>query len=99
MSEIEHWIVFAVFGVLWLKFTAYNVFFTADRIRRRAHDGPSPLRVFGSVFGIAALLLAPTATLPLRVLLFPLALIPDLVPSIGARIVDRLGPRDDSRQR
>lgn len=99
MSEIEHWIVFAVFGVLWLKFTAYNVFFTADRIHRRAHDGPSPLRVVGSVFGIAALLLAPTATLPLRVLLLPLALIPDLVPSIGARIVDRLGPRDVSRQR
>jgi len=94
MSEIEHWIVFAVFGVLWLKFTAYNVFFTADRIHRRAHDGPSPLPVFGSLFGIAALLLAPVATLPLRLLFIPLALIPDLAAPLGARIVDRLGPRD-----
>lgn len=99
MSEIEHWIAFAVFGVLWLKFTAYNVFFTADRIHRRAHDGPSPLRVFGSLFGITAVLLAPVMTLPLRLLFVPLALIPDLVPSIGTRIVNRLGPRNTPGER
>jgi len=95
MSEIERWVVVAVLAVLWLKFTAYNVFFTADRIHRRAHDGPSPLPVFGSIFGIAALLLAPVATLPLRLLFIPLALIPDLAMPIGDRIVDRLGPKDD----
>jgi hypothetical protein len=71
MYEIERWIVVAVLGLLWLKFTAYNVFFTADRIHRRAHDGPSALPVFGSLFGIAALLLAPVATLPLRLLFIP----------------------------
>ena len=95
MSEIERWVVVAVLAVLWLKFTAYNVFFTPDRIHRRAHDGPSPLPVFGSIFGIAALLLAPVATLPLRLLFIPLALIPDLAMPIGDRIVDRLGPKDD----
>jgi hypothetical protein len=95
MYEIERWIVVAVLGLLWLKFTAYNVFFTADRIHRRAHDGPSALPVFGSLFGIAALLLAPVATLPLRLLFIPLALIPDLAAPIGDRIVDRLGPKDD----
>ena len=94
MAEIERWIVFAVLGVLWLKFTAYNVFFTMDRIHRRAHDGPSPLRVFGSIFGVVALLLAPVATLPLRLLFVPLALLPDLAHPLGARIVDRLGPKD-----
>ena len=56
MYEIGRWIGVAVLGVLWLKFTAYNVFFAADRIHRRSHDGPSPLPIFGSVFGIAALL-------------------------------------------
>ena len=95
MYDIERWIGAAVLGVLWLKFTAYNVFFAADRIHRRAHDGPSPLPVFGSLFGIAALLLAPVATLPLRLLFIPLALIPDLAAPIGDRIVDRLGPKDE----
>ncbi len=95
MYEIERWIGVAVLGLLWLKFTAYNVFFAADRIHRRAHDGPSPLPVFGSIFGIAALLLAPVATLPLRLLFIPLALIPDLAAPIGNRIVDRLGPKDE----
>lgn len=98
MSEIERWIGVAVLGVLWLKFTAYNMFFAADRVHRRAHDGPSALPVFGSLFGIAALLLAPVATLPLRLLLVPLALLPDLAMPIAGRIVDRLrrkhGPRD-----
>jgi hypothetical protein len=78
MYEIERWIGVAVLGVLWLKFTAYNVFFAADRIHRRSHDGPSPLPVFGSLFGIGVLLLAPVATLPLRLLFVPLALVPDL---------------------
>ena len=97
MYEIERWIGVAVLGVLWLKFTAYNVFFTVDRIHRRAHDGPSPLPVFGSLFGIAALLLAPVGTFPLRLLLIPLALIPDLAAPIGDRIVARMGPKKDPR--
>jgi len=99
MYGIERWIVVAVLGVLWLKFTAYNVFFTMDRIHRRAHDGPAPLRVFGSICGVAALLLAPVATLPLRLLFIPLALIPDLAGPLGARIIDRLGPRDAPTRR
>lgn len=99
MSGIERWIVVAVLGVLWLKFTAYNVFFTMDRIHRRAHDGPAPLRVFGSVFGIATLLLAPVATLPLRLLFIPLALVPDLAGPLAALIVERLGPKDAPPER
>ncbi len=95
MYEIGRWIGVAVLGVLWLKFTAYNVFFAADRIHRRSHDGPSPLPIFGSVFGIAALLLAPVGVLPLRLLLIPLALVPDLAMPVADRIVDRLGPRDE----
>ena len=98
MYEMERWIGVAVLGLLWLKFTAYNVFFAADRIHRRAHDGPSPLPVFGSIFGIAVLLLAPVATLPLRLLFIPLALIPDLAAPIGTRIVDRLGPKDEREE-
>ena len=95
MYEIERWIGVAVLGVLWLKFTAYNVFFAADRVHRRAHDGPSSLPVFGSLCGIAALLLAPVATLPLRLLLLPLALAPDLAMPVAGHIVDRLGPKDE----
>jgi len=98
MSEIDRWIGVAVLAALWLKFTAYNVFFAADRVQRRAHDGPSALPVFGSLFGIAALLLAPVATLPLRLLLVPLALLPDLVMPFADYIVGRLrrrhGPSD-----
>jgi hypothetical protein len=95
MYEIERWVGVAVLGLLWLKFTAYNVFFTADRVHRRAYDGPSPLPIFGSIFGIAALFLAPVGTLPLRLLFIPLALVPDLAAPIGDRIVAWLGPRDE----
>ncbi|MEN8196342.1 MAG: hypothetical protein ABFS30_07475, partial [Pseudomonadota bacterium] len=68
MYEIERWVGVAVLGLLWLKFTAYNVFFAADRVHRRSSDGPSPLSIFGSIFGIAVLFLAPVGTLPLRLL-------------------------------
>lgn len=97
MYEIERWIGVAVLGLLWLKFTAYNVFFTADRVHRRAYDGPSPLPIFGSIFGIAALLLAPIGSLPLRLLFIPLALLPDLAAPIGDRIVDRLSRGTDEQ--
>lgn len=95
MDEIWRWIGVAVLGVLWLKFTGYNVFFAADRIQRRSYDGPSPLPIFGSLFGIAVLILAPVGTLPIRLLLLPLALIPDLAVPVADRIVTRLGPRGE----
>ena len=96
MYEIERWVGMAVLGLLWLTFTAYNVIFAADRIHRRAYDGPSPLPIFGSIFGIVALLLAPVGTLPLRLLFIPLALIPDLANPVAEWITARLGPKDDS---
>ena len=92
MYEIERWVGIAVLGLLWLKFAAYNIFFAADRIRRRAHDGPSPLPIFGSIFGKAALFLAPVGTLTLRLLFIPLALAPDLAMPVADRIVAWLGP-------
>lgn len=96
MYEIERWIGAAVLGVLWLKFTGYNVFFAADRVHRRSADGPSPLPMVGSISGVAALLLAPVGTPPLRLLFIPLALIPDLAVPVADRIVARLGPKDES---
>ena len=95
MYEIERWVGVAVLGLLWLKFTAYNVFFAADRVHRRSYDGPSPLPIFGSICGIAALCLAPVGALPLRLLFIPLALIPDIAMPLADRIVTRLGPRED----
>ena len=95
MDDIDRWIGVAVLGLLWLKYTAYNVFFAADRIHRRSYEGPSPLPLFGSIFGIAALFLAPVGTVPLRLLFIPLALIPDIAMPAAERIVSRLGPRDD----
>ena len=95
MDEIWRWISVAVMGVLWLKFTGYNIFFAADRIQRRAHDGPSGLPVFGSLCGIAVLILAPVGSLPLRLLLIPLALAPDLAIPVAERIVTKLDPKED----
>lgn len=97
MYEIERWIGVAVLGVLWLKFTGYNVFFAADRIHRRSHDGPSPLPVIGSICGIAVLFLAPVGTLPLRLLFMPLALIPDIAMPLADRIIDRLSQGNDKQ--
>jgi len=95
MYEIERWIGVAVLGLLWLKFTGYNVFFAADRVHRRSFDGPSPLPLIGSICGIAVLFLAPVGTLPLRLLFIPLALIPDIAMPLADRIVDRLGRGND----
>jgi hypothetical protein len=93
MYEIERWIGVAVLGLLWLKFTGYNVFFAADRVRRRSFDGPSPLPIIGSICGIAVLFLAPTGTLSLRLIFIPLALIPDFAMPVADRIVGRLSPK------
>jgi len=95
MDDIWRWIGVAVLGVVWLKFTGYNVFFAIDRVSRRSFEGPSPLPVFGSLCGIALLFLAPVGSLPLRLLFIPLALAPDLAMPAADRIVARLRPRDD----
>lgn len=95
MDEIWRWIGVALLGVLWLKFTGYNVFFAADRINRRACDGPSGLPVFGSLCGIAVLILAPVGTLTMRLLLIPLALVPDLAIPVAERIITKLEPKED----
>jgi hypothetical protein len=95
MEDIWRWIGVAVLSVLWLKFTGYNVFFAVDRIKRRSCDGPSGLPVFGSLCGVAVLVLAPVGSLPLRLLLIPLALIPDLAIPVAERIAVRRRPGDD----
>lgn len=93
MEDIWRWIGVALLGLLWLKFAGYNVFFAADRINRRSCDGPSGLPVFGSLCGIAVLILAPFAPLPVRLLLLPVALLPDLAIPLAERIVIRLDRR------
>ena len=95
MYEIERWVGVAVLGLLWLVFTAYNVFFAVARVRRRAYDGPSPLPIFGSLFGLAVVLPAPAGSLALRLPFIPMALIPDLATPVGDRIVTWLGPVDE----
>lgn len=95
MDDIWRWIGVALLGVLWLKVTGYNVFFAADRINRRSRQGPPGLRVFGSLCGIAVLILAPVGSLPARFLLIPVALIPDMAIPLAKRIVNRRDGQGD----
>lgn len=94
MYETERWTGAILLGLLWLAFTTFNTFFAIDRVRRRACDGPSPLPIFGSLAGIAALLLVPFGPLYVRLLFIPLALVPDLAMPIGDRIVIWLGTKN-----
>lgn len=71
--------VAVILGVLWLLFVLANALYMLPKLARRGLDGPSPLPIFGSLFGLVALLVAPVATLPLRLLGLPLALLPDLI--------------------
>lgn len=95
MDEIWRWIGTALLAALWLKATGYNVFLAADRINRRSREGPRGLRIIGSLCGIGALVLAPAGALPLRLLLLPLALIPDLAIPVAERIATRHRPPND----
>lgn len=95
MDEVTRWIGFAVLTVLWLKIAAYNIFFAVERIHRRSFDGPSPLPIIGSLFGIAALFVAPAGTLPVRAFFVPLALVPDLAMPLADRTVSCFRQRED----
>jgi len=87
--QLERWVGAAVLVALWLIFTLFNGFFAIDRILDRRRDGVSPMLIFGSLFGIAAILLIPVLPLGWRLLLLPLALAPDIVPFVEERIHNR----------
>lgn len=80
-------------GALWLAVLLANVFiYTLPKLLSRSTDGSSHLPVIGSIFGLFALLLAPVATLSLRLLALPLALLPDLLVWLAAWLIGRLWP-------
>ncbi len=83
MSEIDRWIGVAVLGVLWSFFAFYNLVFEIGKHQRMETSGPSPMVIFGSVFGIAALLLVPGLGWGPFLALLPLALLPDLSYILG----------------
>lgn len=68
-----------ILGGLWLAVLLVNALYMLPKLASRSLDGPSPLPVVGSLFGLVALLIVPVATLPLRLLALPLALLPDLL--------------------
>ncbi len=78
MSEVDRWIGVAVLGLLWAFFALYNLVFEIGRHRRMEASGPSPMVIFGSVFGLAALLLMPGLGWVPFLALLPSALLPDL---------------------
>lgn len=82
-----------ILGGLWLAFLLANAAYMLPKLSSRRLDGPSPLPIFGSLFGLIALLLAPVATLPLRLTALPLALLPDLLWIFVAWLVGRLERR------
>ena len=78
---------------LWLAVLLANaLIYTLPKFLSRSTDGPSHLPVIGSIFGLFTLLLAPVATLPLRLLALPLALLPDLLVWFAFWLIGRLWP-------
>jgi len=87
-----------VCGGLWLAVLLANaLIYTLPKLLSRSTDGPSHLPVVGSIFGLFTLLLAPVATLPLRLLALPLALLPDLLVWCAFWLMGRLWPDETPR--
>lgn len=86
MSDIDRAILAIILTLLWAGASAFNGGFALERILDRREDGVSPLPIVGSFCGVIAVLLAPFWTLPERLLLLPIGLIPDLIPLLEGRI-------------
>ena len=86
MSETDRLIIGIFLMLAWAGAVAFNAFFAIDRIVDRRVDGVSPLPIIGSLCGIIAILLAPFWTLPERLALLPLGVLPDLIPFIESGI-------------
>ena len=87
MSETARLIGAGALGALWLGVVAVNAVYLYGRVRDGTQAGPSTLPVVGSLFGVAALLLAPFGTWQVRLVLLPLALLPDLAPLAVDRLI------------
>lgn len=87
-----------VFGALWVLVLFVNaVVYQLPRLLDHSVHGPSHLPLIGSLAGVIALLFAPVATLPLRLLALPLALLPDLLGVFVYWLVVRLWPDEAFR--
>ncbi len=87
MGETDRLIGAGIFGLLWIGAVVVNAIYLYGHVRDWTLDGPSPLPVVGSLFGVAALLLAPVGNWYMRVFAFPVALLPDLAPIVVYRLI------------
>ncbi len=79
MDETVRTVLAVVLASLWLGVVVVNTIYLWGHVLDRTLDGPSPLPVVGSIFGVLVLLVIPWATLGQRLLSLPVALLPDLM--------------------
>ena len=79
MGDTERTVMAAILALLWLAVVIINSLYLGGHVLDRSLDGPSPLPIVGSVFGVLALAVVPFETIGLRMLALPIALLPDLM--------------------
>lgn len=95
MDETVRAVLAAILGLLWLGVVVVNIIYLWGHVLDRTLDGPSPLPIVGSIFGVLALLAVPWGTLGTRMLALPIALLPDLMTFATYRWIEWVNRRDD----
>lgn len=79
MDDTERTIITAILALMWLGVVVVNIIYLWGHVQDRTLDGPSPLPIVGSIFGVLVLALMPWETIGFRMLALPAALLPDLM--------------------
>ena len=95
MDESDLAIMAGILAFLWLGVVVMNIIYLWGHVLDRSLEGPSPLPIVGSIFGVIALLAAPWGTLATRTLVLPVALLPDLMTLATYRWIEWVNRRGD----
>jgi hypothetical protein len=79
VDETDRAIMAAILALLWLGVVVVNIIYLWGHVQDRTLDGPSPLPIVGSIFGLLVLVTMPWGTVGQRLLWLPAALLPDLM--------------------
>lgn len=95
MDDTVRTVLAAILALLWLGAVVVNTIYLWGNVLDRTLEGPSPLPIVGSIFGVLALAIMPWETFGQRLLALPVALLPDLMTLATYRWIEWVNRRGD----
>ncbi len=95
MDDAVRTVLAVILALLWLGTVVANIIYNWGHVLDRTVEGPSPLPIVGSIFGVMALSLLPWGSFGQRMLWLPVALLPDLMTFAAYRWIEWVNRRGD----